>query len=196
MSYRVFVDANVWYPPSPRALFLGLALAGGIRVITSEQVLDEVCRNLAIKQDPDLAAFRVEEIAKVLADASAGEVIDLASTTPTSPLGLPDPDDEHVVAAALASGADGILTFNLKDFPERLLESVGLELCRPDDFAVDGLSQRHPDWVEAVRHALTFPPENVTTAADLGMRLAGCQMPDSAGALLGADWTRITAATL
>jgi predicted nucleic acid-binding protein len=191
VSYRVFVDANVWYPPSPRALFLGAAMAGAFEVATSQQVLNEMHRNIAAKKDEDTATLRTAQLEAQLLAVRQSAVIDVVDFAPTEALGLPDPDDEHVVAGALAAGADGILTFNVKDFPESKLEAVGLELCRPDQFAFEGLRGRHPAWVEAVRHALTFPPAAVQSAADLGSRLYDCGMPDSAGVLFSADWAAL-----
>jgi hypothetical protein len=47
---------------------------------------------------------------------------------------LPDPDDRHVLAAAIRAGADLIVTFNLKDFPEKDLKPYGIEAQHPDDF--------------------------------------------------------------
>lgn len=49
-------------------------------------------------------------------------------------LKLPDPDDRHVLAAAIKGKADAIVTFNLKDFPEAILERYDLEALHPDDF--------------------------------------------------------------
>ncbi len=40
---------------------------------------------------------------------------------------LPDPNDVHIVSAAIRSGAQIIVTFNLKDFPKDVLSSYGLE---------------------------------------------------------------------
>jgi hypothetical protein len=55
-------------------------------------------------------------------------------------LELPDPDDRHVLAAAIKCGADLILTFNLNDFPVHALAIYGLEACYPDPFLVDQLN--------------------------------------------------------
>lgn len=47
-------------------------------------------------------------------------------------LTLPDPDDRHVLAAALASIADFIVTFNLADFPPPVLNLFGVAAVSPD----------------------------------------------------------------
>jgi hypothetical protein len=49
-------------------------------------------------------------------------------------LSLPDPDDVHVLAAAIHSNSSAIITFNLRDFPETALEQFGIEAQHPDDF--------------------------------------------------------------
>lgn len=51
-------------------------------------------------------------------------------------LTLPDPNDVHVLAAAIAGHADCIVTTNLKDFPASALEVYGLIALHPDDFIV------------------------------------------------------------
>jgi hypothetical protein len=51
-------------------------------------------------------------------------------------LELPDPDDRHVVAAAIYTEAQVIVTLNLRDFPPSSLEPLGVRAIHPDDFAI------------------------------------------------------------
>jgi len=79
-------------------------------------------------------------------------------------LQLPDPDDRHVLAAAIRCGADLIITFNLDDFPEDTLASHGLGAYHPDPFLID---QLHLDAVRVCtamrqhRASLKNPPKTV-----------------------------------
>ena len=66
-------------------------------------------------------------------------------------LHLPDPDDRHVVAAAIHGEVELIVTQNLKDFPKDILEPLGLQAVDPDRFVGDLLTT-HPEQVlEALR---------------------------------------------
>ncbi|GGO84342.1 hypothetical protein GCM10011348_30370 [Marinobacterium nitratireducens] len=52
-------------------------------------------------------------------------------------LELPDPDDRHVVAAAIEAEAEFIVTFNLREFPREELDSYAISAISPDDFLCD-----------------------------------------------------------
>ena len=49
-----------------------------------------------------------------------------------SELRLPDPDDRHVLAAAIVCRAGTIVTYNLKDFPDAVLAPLGITAQHPD----------------------------------------------------------------
>ena len=67
-------------------------------------------------------------------------------------LTLPDPDDHHVLAAALAAGAGTILTMNLRDFPASALAPHSVAAVHPDDFLC-GLHDADPDLLRASTEA-------------------------------------------
>lgn len=67
-------------------------------------------------------------------------------------LELPDPDDRHVLAAAIRCGADAIVTFNLRDFPQAALAPYGIEVLHPDDFIYYQIDLSPPLCCQAVRN--------------------------------------------
>jgi len=65
-------------------------------------------------------------------------------------LNLPDPDDRHVVAAALRAHADAIVTANLRDFPDEMMRRLDLEVISPDDFLLSQLDMRSAIVLQAI----------------------------------------------
>lgn len=104
------------------------------------------------------------------------DVTDYDSLIPT--LNLPDPDDRHVLAAAIASKATVIVTWNGKDFPADALAAHRVVALSPDDFLV-GLHAAFPaaliDSVARARHNLrtTRPSAEAFIDAVARQNLAG-----------------------
>jgi hypothetical protein len=82
---------------------------------------------------------------------------------------LPDPDDRHVLAAAIRAGAQAIVTFNLDDFPTDRLTPYNIDAKHPDDFVID-TSDLSPGAVAKViaeqAGALRNPPRSVPELLD------------------------------
>jgi hypothetical protein len=86
-----------------------------------------------------------------------------------SALQLPDPDDRHVLAAAIRAGAQTIVTFNLRDFPRERLAEYGIEAQHPDDFLLDAIDLAPDLVIEVVNGqaaALRKPPRTVYELLD------------------------------
>jgi hypothetical protein len=64
-------------------------------------------------------------------------------------LQLPDPDDRHVVSAAVLGGASAIVTANIKDSPTDVLADYDLAVMTPDEFLID-LLESEPDTMNTV----------------------------------------------
>jgi predicted nucleic acid-binding protein len=137
---RVLIDANVLVPTVMREMLIGAAAAGGFTPLWSARILEEWARATR-RFAPGAEAVARAEIAALRDAWPAAEVAadpDLEST-----LALPDPDDRHVLAAAIAGGADTLMTRDRAGFPPRALARHGVILREPDGFlcelARDGL---------------------------------------------------------
>lgn len=127
------MDANVIVDAQVRDLFCRLAEAELVEFRWSDRILDEATRaltdNLGI--DPDGVERLMMALRRAFPDATAFDFDGLEST-----LTLPDPDDRHVVAAAVRTECDWLLTYNIRDFPDATLEPFGVSPMTPDDALV------------------------------------------------------------
>ncbi len=76
-------------------------------------------------------------------------------------LTLPDPNDRHVLAVAIHSHADVIVTANLRDFPPAMLAPYGMVAVVPDTFANYLLDLDEDEVLSALakmRERLKAPP--------------------------------------
>jgi hypothetical protein len=132
----VVYDACVLYPAALRDFLMWLGLSGRFRARWSAQIHEEWKRNLLIKR-PDLRPAQVDRTSALMDQAIPAGLIS-GHETLIAGLNLPDPDDRHVLAAAIHCGASVIVTFNGKDFPQATLAPHGIEAQHPDLF-IDNL---------------------------------------------------------
>ncbi len=127
-----FTDANVLYAAAPRDLLIELAIAKAITLRWTDMVHDEWTAALA-RSRPDLDPQRIQRTRHLLKQAVPDAVV--TGYEPLIPtLALPDPNDRHVLAAAIQGGCQIVLTFNEVHFPDAALEPHGLVAMHPDKF--------------------------------------------------------------
>ena len=152
-------DANVLYPAPLRDLFIRLAQAGLVQAKWTEAINEEWMRNV-LKDNPRLSAERMART-RTLMNEAVRDCLVTGYEELIASLSLPDPDDRHVLAAAIHASADVIVTCNLKDFPAEALAGFSIEAQHPDDFLVYLLDEA-PGVVCAVvkrqRESLRNPP--------------------------------------
>lgn len=161
------LDANVLYPAQLRDLLLRLAMDELFRPHWSREIHDEWMRNLVANRE-DIGWENVEYTRSQMEDAFPGASVE-GYKHRISGLSLPDPDDRHVLAAAIEIEANYIVTNNLCDFPARVLASEGICACSPDDFIMVLYRRRPVDVVTVVktlRASLSNPPRTPDELVD------------------------------
>lgn len=99
----------------------------------SDMIHEEWIRNVAQKQNIPVEKL---ELVRDLMDENVLDAKISGFEYLIEQLELPDPDDRHVLACAIHSKSDAIVTFNSKDFPSSYLSQFDVELIHPDDFIV------------------------------------------------------------
>lgn len=126
------LDACVIYPAPIRDLLLHLADQELYFPKWTDQIHQEWTENL-IQNRPDLSIGQLESTVSAMQGAFPfANVSDFESLIQT--IKLPDPNDAHILAAAIHCGANVIVTSNLKDFPTEYLAQFGIVPQHPDAF--------------------------------------------------------------
>lgn len=165
--FTIIYDACVLYPAPLRDFLMRLALTDLFRARWTNMIHDEWIRNV-LKQRPDL---KLEDLnyTRSLMNTHVRDCLVTNFEHLIPSVELPDNDDRHVVAAAIHSGANLIVTFNLKDFPPEQLKRYNLVAQHPDDFIFDLLDLHPANVCEAAanhRRSLKNPPKTVDEYLD------------------------------
>jgi predicted nucleic acid-binding protein len=129
------LDASVLYPSTIRSVLMFLAAFDAFRPQWSEDIHREWTAALA-RDRPDLDTKRIART-RALMEAHLPNAMVTGYQRQIASLVLPDPNDRHVLAAALHCKAQTIVTTNLKHFPKAVLSSHGISAQHPDDFVCD-----------------------------------------------------------
>ena len=141
-TFTAVYDACVLYPNLLRSLLMDLALTDLYRARWSSDIHDEWIRN--VREDrPDIPEEKLLRV-RDLMDSHVRDALVTGYEGLIPGLPLPDPDDRHVLAAAIRCSASVIVTFNLNDFPPDVLEPYEVDAQHPDDF-ISNLIDLHPN---------------------------------------------------
>ena len=180
-NFTVVYDACVLYPAPLRSLLMYLALTDMFRARWSDLIHDEWIRNL-LKKRPDLTEEKLIRTRDLMNKHIRGCLVTGFEPLITA-INLPDPDDRHVVAAAIHTRAEGIITFNLKDFPEESLGPFNIKAIHPDEFIMDLMDLNIGKVIEAARnHRSSLKNPTFTADAYLDCLLKQ-QLPQSVSRL-------------
>ncbi|MGW0999690.1 PIN domain-containing protein [Streptomyces sp. NPDC002523] len=182
MAPRVFVDTNVLFPFSVMDVMLALTEDSVHEIVWSERLLAEWERVIVRegRRSAESAAAVGRAVRRFFADceitaASYGHLVDEMPGD--------DPDDRHHAAAAVASGASALVTWNLGDFPAGDLAERGVRVIDPDSYLC-GLYGDLPDEVADTVVRLAAEKRNPpVTTPDAIARLAKAGLPGFADLL-------------
>lgn len=158
MALGVVLDTCVLYPFSLCDLLLRVADRELFDPYWSDRILAELQRNLG------RAGLTGEQVARRIAQmrqAFPAATVDARAVIRLEPAMTNDPKDRHVLAAAVASPAQAIVTLNLHDFAADACAPHDIEVLHPDAFLAE-LHALDPETVDAEvslqAAALTRPP--------------------------------------
>lgn len=178
VRFIAVLDTNVIYPVFIRDLLFWFAHYGMYTPKWSKHVFTEwelVMTRKGISEEE--AKRRTQRANMAFPDALVNNYEQLIKN-----LELPDPDDCHVLAAAIKVNANVIVTNNLKDFPEDL-DSFGLKAKSADDFLTDLIDLNQEEAIKAFKEMVLHKKNPELDEYQVLDRLRNCGLTDTANYL-------------
>jgi hypothetical protein len=136
--YTALLDANVLYSVAISDALMEVAATGIYAAKWSKAIDDEWVRNLAKNRKRPESDFHLRRDS--MHDSCPDWEVPEEGWKLIEPcLSLPDVNDRHVLAAAIAGHADSIVTINIKHFPASVLDPLGITALHPDEFLLQQL---------------------------------------------------------
>ncbi|HSW69086.1 MAG TPA: PIN domain-containing protein [Gammaproteobacteria bacterium] len=161
-NFAALYDACVLYPAPLRDLLMHLALTDLYRAKWTNEIHEEWISNVLSNRKDLKRDFLERTRDKMNSSVRDCLVQNYQYLIPT--LSLPDENDRHILASAIHSNSSVIVTYNLKDFPKKIVSKYGVEAQHPDEFIMN-LFDLSSDLVclAVKRHRATLknPPKSV-----------------------------------
>ncbi|MBF6439292.1 PIN domain-containing protein [Nocardia cyriacigeorgica] len=167
MACVVVYDANVLYGNTLRDMLIRVARSRLVQAKWSDRILDEALQSLAARR-PDIERPKLDRL-RSLMNAAVPDSLVTGCEPLIEGLKLPDPDDRHVLAAAITCHATTIVTWNTADFPAESLDPWHVEARSPDDFLLEQISiddRRVWACVQQIADSRRNPPETTEDVLD------------------------------
>jgi len=147
VRFTAVLDTNVIYPVITRDLLFWFAHYEMYTPKWSKHIFDE-WKDVMLRRgvSSEEIGKRVQKASLAFPDALVKQYEGLIEV-----LDLPDEKDRHVLAAAIKTNADLVVSNNIKDFPEKILNSFGIKIKTADDFLTDLIDLNGETAIEAFK---------------------------------------------
>jgi len=177
--YTAVLDACVLYQLAIADSLMSIAVTGLFAAKWTQKIEDEWIKSLE-KNRPDLKgklATRRDSMREAVPD---WEISEAAWNSIASSLTLPDPNDVHVLAAAIAGHADCIVTRNQQDFPANIMDVHGIDILDPDEFIINQWDLENVPVMAAFKSMRSRRKKPTETVEDFALTLEKNGLPATA----------------
>jgi hypothetical protein len=175
------LDACVLYTATLRNLLMWAASNRLYQARWTDAIHEEWIGNL-LEHRPELDPAKLQRTRRLM-NAIHEECLVKGYEYHIPTLSLPDPDDRHVLAAAIESKASIIVTVNLSDFPRKVLSPLGIQTMHPDSFLVNLFQADSTKFLQTVHTHRTSLQKPAQTVEEYLETLKICGLRDLAALL-------------